>query len=179
VPTRGLPKQDDQCNTLTETQALLTLAIVRPFVTLGTTLPCAADFCPAFATPCDAPSHSRQPRQISRFQFDRLPCTTAGFTTSALDGYGLRRHLPLRPPPQASYPALVHRLASLLHASFGPRLAASVISPLRFAMTSPPSGCQRDFHPQAVERAQQTEIQGQAQPCLCLPQLAQSSPVSP
>jgi hypothetical protein len=37
--------------------------------------------------------------QISRGRFDRLQCTTAGFTTSALDGYGLRRRLPLRPPP--------------------------------------------------------------------------------
>src|SRR5215472_7312854 len=27
------------------------------------------------------------------------------------------------------------------------------VTPLRFAMTSPPSGCQRDFHPQAVEHA--------------------------
>jgi len=32
-----------------------------------------------------------------------------------------------------SYPVLVQRLASLLCASFRPRLAASVISPLRFA----------------------------------------------
>src|SRR5215472_1986602 len=41
---------------------------------------------------CDMP-------QISRGKFDRLRCTTAGSTTSALDGYGLRRHSPLRPPP--------------------------------------------------------------------------------
>src|SRR5215472_1608767 len=41
---------------------------------------------------CDVP-------QISRGKFDRLRCTAAGFTTSGLDGYGLRRHLPLRPPP--------------------------------------------------------------------------------
>src|SRR5215468_9659902 len=41
---------------------------------------------------CDMP-------QISRGKFDRLRCTAAGFTTGALDGYGLRRHLPLRPPP--------------------------------------------------------------------------------
>ena len=36
--------------------------------------------------------------QISRGKFDRLRRATAGFTTSVLDGYGLRRHLPLRPP---------------------------------------------------------------------------------
>src|SRR5215469_7686577 len=41
---------------------------------------------------CDMP-------QISQGKFDRLRCATAGFTTSALDGYGLRRHVPLRPSP--------------------------------------------------------------------------------
>ena len=29
--------------------------------------------------------------QISRGKFDRLPCTTAGFTLPAFDGYALRR----------------------------------------------------------------------------------------
>jgi hypothetical protein len=37
--------------------------------------------------------------QISRGKFDRLRCTAAGSTTGALDGNGLRRHWPLRPPP--------------------------------------------------------------------------------
>jgi len=37
--------------------------------------------------------------QISRGKFDRLRRATAGFTTSELDGYGLRNHLPARPPP--------------------------------------------------------------------------------
>src|SRR5215469_7253187 len=101
--------------------------------------------------------------QISRGKFDRLRCTTAGSTTSALDGYGLRRHSPLRPPPLASYPVLVHRLASLLHASFRPRLAASVISPLRFAITSRPSRCEEDFHLQAVEPARHTNKKGRCQ----------------
>jgi len=57
---------------------------------------------------------------------------------------------------RASYPVLVHRLAPLRHASFGPRLTASVISPLRFAMTSPPSGCQGEFAPPAVEPVRHT-----------------------
>src|SRR5207237_8932969 len=52
------------------------------------------------------------------------------------------------------HPVLVHRLAPLLHASFRPRLTTT---PLRFAMTSPPSGCQRDFLPQAVEHARHTK----------------------
>ena len=42
-------------------------------------------------------------------------------------------------------------------ASFRPRLATT---PLRFAMTSPPSGCQGDLHPQAVEHARHTTERG-------------------
>jgi hypothetical protein len=52
---------------------------------------------------------------------------------------------------------LFHRLASLHRASFGPRLAASVVSPLRFAIPSPPSGCVEDFHLRVVEHAQRTK----------------------
>src|SRR5438132_12740819 len=82
-----------------------------------------------------------------------VPHATAEFTTSALDGYGLCSHLPARPAPYASNPVLVHRLVRLLHASFRPRLTAT---PLRFAITSPPSGCEGDFHPHAVEPARHT-----------------------
>lgn len=54
----------------------------------------------------------------------------------------------------ASDPVLVHRLVRLLHASFRPRLAAS---PLRFAITSPPSGCEKDSRLRAVEQARHTK----------------------
>jgi len=57
----------------------------------------------------------------------------------------------------ASHPVLVHRLASLLHASFRPHLAAR---PLRFAITSPPSGCEEDLHLQAVDHARHTKGNG-------------------
>ena len=93
----------------------------------------------------------------SRGKFDRLPRTTAGFTLRALDGYGLRDHWPARPLLTPHYPVLVHRLALLLHASFRPRLATT---PLRFAITSPPSGCEKDFHLQAVEHARHTKKDG-------------------
>ena len=96
---------------------------------------------------------SRTERQISRGKFDCLPHATAGFTTSALDGYGLCGRVPARPAPYAFYPVLVHRLVRLLHASFRPRLATT---PLRFAITSPPSGCEKDFHLRAVEHARHT-----------------------
>src|SRR5258708_3559794 len=53
----------------------------------------------------------------------------------------------------ASYPVLVHRLALLLHASFGPSVAGT---PLRFANPSPPSGWVEDFHFRAAGHAQHT-----------------------
>ncbi len=37
--------------------------------------------------------------QISQAKFDRLRRPTAGFTTSELDGYGLRNHMLARPLP--------------------------------------------------------------------------------
>ena len=92
----------------------------------------SADFCCEIKAPCDAFSHEfRDAQQISRGKLDRLPHATAGFTTSALDGYGLRGHLPARPAPYASDPVLVHRLVRLLHASFRPSVAGT---PLRFAI---------------------------------------------
>ncbi len=92
-------------------------------------------------------------QQTSRGKFNRLQRAAAEFTTSALDGCGLRDHLPARPAPYASYPVLVHRLASLLYASFRPRLTTT---PLRFAIPSPPSGWIRDLHPPTVEHARHT-----------------------
>jgi len=101
-------------------------------------------------------------QQISRGKLDRLPRTTAGFTTSAFDGCGLRDRMLARPAPQASNPVLVHRLACLLHASFRPRLATT---PLRFTNPSPPSGWVEDFHLQAVEHARHTVKRKQAEAC--------------
>src|SRR2546429_9568723 len=60
---------------------------------------------------------------------------------------------PLARHRMPSDPVLVHRLVRLLHASFRPSVAGA---PLRFAMNSPPSGCQGDFHPRAVEHARHT-----------------------
>ena len=92
-------------------------------------------------------------QQTSHGKFDRLQRTTAGFTATRLDGYGLCCSSPTRPQVKASYPVLVHRHTLLLHASFRPRLATT---PLRFANPSPPSGWIRDSHPQTVEHARHT-----------------------
>lgn len=98
-------------------------------------------------------SNWRGPPQISWGKPSFLPRTSAGFTVTALDGYGLCEILPARPAVAASYPVAVRRIASSLHASFRRSLA---VPPLRFARASPPSGCTGDFHPQAAEPAQHT-----------------------
>src|SRR2546427_9637882 len=59
--------------------------------------------------------------------------------------------------PRPPHPVLVHRLAPFLHASFRPFLA---VGPFRFAITSPPSGCEKDLHLQAVEHARHTNKKG-------------------
>jgi hypothetical protein len=75
-------------------------------------------------------SRIRDRPQISRDKFDCFQYATAGFTTSAFDGYGLRGPLPARQAPYASDPVFVHRPVFLLHASFRPHLT---VTPLRFA----------------------------------------------
>jgi hypothetical protein len=64
----------------------------------------------------DSRTNDRSP-EVSSTAFRTQP---PEFTTSALDGYGLRCPLPARPPPYASNPVLVHRLVRFLHASFRP-----------------------------------------------------------
>jgi hypothetical protein len=66
--------------------------------------------------------------QASRGKSDRLRRTTAGFTTMALDGYGLCDLTFARPTVAAFYPVLVHRLALLLHVSFRRRLAVAALA---------------------------------------------------
>src|SRR5215469_8778542 len=108
----------------------------------------------------------RDRAQASRGKFDRLRRTPAGSTSQALDGYGLRGESSARPAWAASYPVSVRQVAVWLHASFRRHLATT---PLRFASTSPPSGCAGDLHPQAVEHARHTTDQvlhlGRRNPC--------------
>jgi hypothetical protein len=102
-------------------------------------------------------SRFRDLLQICRGKFDRLRYATAGSTASELDGYGPCNHKPARPSPQDSYPflvLLVHRRASLLYASFRPRLATT---PLRLTNPSPPSGWGEEPPLQTFEDAQHTK----------------------
>jgi hypothetical protein len=39
------------------------------------------------------------------------------------------------------------------------------VTPLRFAITSPPSGCEEDLHLQAVEHARHTKITARLASC--------------
>jgi hypothetical protein len=103
----------------------------------------AADFCPTVGVDCSTLSPDSgtcgRPPVIRTTAFDAQPPES---TSSALDGCGLRCTEPARPALQASYPMLVHRLASLLRASFRPRLATT---PLRFAITSPHQDVKRTY----------------------------------
>src|SRR3954454_13388656 len=114
----------------------------------------SADFCTGIRKPCGSLSPVTETRrrspEVSSIAFTAHP---PDLQPQALDGYGLRDQLSARPARAASYPVPVRQVAALLHASFGPRLAAT---PLRFADTSPPSGCVGDLHPQAVEHARHT-----------------------
>jgi hypothetical protein len=114
----------------------------------------SADFCTGVREPrgsLSPVSKTRcRPPEVSSTAFTAHP---PDLQPQALDGYGLRDQLSARPTWAASYPISVRQVAALLHASFRPRLAAT---PLRFARTSPPSGCAGDLHPQAVEHARHT-----------------------
>jgi len=90
----------------------------------------SADFCAEITALANRSVPLRDTTQTSRGKSSRLHRAPAEFTSTALDDYGLRDHLPARPAAQASYPVLVHRVAALLRASFRPCLATS---PLRFA----------------------------------------------
>ena len=54
----------------------------------------------------------------------------------------------------ASYPVSVRQVTALLHASLEPCLTAAL---LRFANTSPPSGCVEDSHLQVAKHARHTK----------------------
>ena len=132
----------------------------------------SADFSDAVGPPCEEPSPPMADTpETSRGKFDRLRRTPAESTPVALDEYGLCSQAPARPTTNASIrflsirprlslpftlppgPSLLGRLVRRSRSPFRPRLAAT---PLRFARTSPPSGCAGDLHPQVVEHARHT-----------------------
>ena len=125
---------------LTRNVALLAAPVVQAFDPCGPTVP-SAHFCRPVGPDLTPPSvrNSRRTPDLPG-KFNRFHRTTAGFSTSPLDGSGRCRHQPTRPAPYPSYPAHAHRLTPSHHASFRPRLATT---PFRFASASPPSGCRK------------------------------------
>jgi hypothetical protein len=148
-PWQAPPKRIGCRMAIHESRALLPTITIRPPYVAGLLSPLL----------CDQSALRRfqsrvgDAQQIYRGKFDRLPHATGELTTSVLHGYGLRCQWPTRPAPYASDPVLVHQFVHFLHASVRPLLATT---PLLFAMTSPPSGCQKDFHLRAVEHARHT-----------------------
>jgi hypothetical protein len=114
----------------------------------------AADFCGTVRVNRFTLSHEsvtrRRPPEVSSTAFDAQP---PDLPPAALMDVGFAVSCPLARCRRPPHPVFVHRLASLLRASFRPRLATT---PLRFAITSPPSGCEKDSHLQAVEHARHT-----------------------
>src|SRR4051794_18788296 len=127
----------------------------------------SADFCAVVRRPCGPLSPAGLPSDTMQISWGKpsvLPRTSAGFTLSALDGYGLCDRQPARPAVAASYPVPVRRIATSLHASFRRSLA---VPPLRFTRASPPSGCTGDFHPQDAGHAQHTNAARRLRRCRC------------
>jgi hypothetical protein len=129
------------------------LSSVQAFPTRVGTMP-SADFCPALerltAFPVTQDDSGRSP-EVSSTAFGAQP---PDLPPVRLMDMSFAIMCPLAPHRRPRHPVLVHRLAPLLHASFRPRLATT---PLRFAITSPPSGCEEDFHLQAVDHARHTQ----------------------
>ena len=98
----------------------------------------------------------RRTPEVSSTAFDAQPPDLPPVRLMDL-GFAILCSLARHPRPHIRFLFIGSRLCSTLLS--GPRLAASVISSLRFAMTSLPSTCQRDFHPQAVEHARQHKKQ--------------------
>ena len=132
---------------------LSALGCLNGLADVASTMP-SADFCGAVRAPHGVLSPvagtSRRSPEVSSTAFATHPPDLQG---PSLDGWGLRDPPLARPDGPASYPVFVHQVVTLLHASFRRRLAET---PLRFASTSPPSGCAGDLHPQAVEHARHT-----------------------
>jgi hypothetical protein len=136
-----------------EFRRLLLTITVRAFIRYRTNMP-SADFCCEIKAPCDAFSHESATRnrspEVSSTAFSAQPPDLQPVPLMDMD-FAVTCPLVRHRMPLIRFLYIGSRLCC---ASFRPHLAAT---PLRFAMTSPPSGCQRDFHdPRAVEHARHT-----------------------
>jgi hypothetical protein len=138
----------------------LPLPAVWAFIAFTTITP-AADFCRTVRVNRSTLSHdfvtcNRSP-EVSSIAFHAQPLDLPPVLLMDV-GFAIMCSLARHRRPQIQF--LSHRLTCLLHASFRPHLA---VRPLRFAITSPPSDCEEDFHLQAIEHARHTK----KKPTLC------------
>ena len=124
----------------------------------------AADSRPTIRMDCSTLSHDSVTcggsPEVSSTAFDAQP---PDLPPVCLVDLGFAVLCQLAPHRRPHHPVLVHRLASLIHASFRPRLATT---PLRFSSPSPPPGWAGDFHPQAVEHVRHTKQKAALEGCL-------------
>src|SRR5690349_6371719 len=112
----------------------------------------SADFCDRVEMNRFIPSHDfvtrRRSPEVSSTAFDAQPPDLP--PVSLMDmGFAIVCSLARHRRPHIRFLFIGSRLGSTLLS--GPASRRVLFPPLRFAMTSPPSGCQRDFHPRAVE----------------------------
>src|SRR5215510_1204685 len=104
----------------------------------------SADFCAVVRPPYDDLSPvagtRRRPPEVRATAFTARPPDLPPRPLMTVD---FAINCPLVRPGRPRYPVLVHRAATLLHASFRPHLS---VTPLRFANPSPSSGWIEDFH---------------------------------
>lgn len=154
LPRQAPPQRIGWRMAIHESRALLPTITVRAFVRCRTTMP-SADFCCKIKAPCGAFSHesathSRSP-EVSSTAFrtqppnlQPVPLMNMGF---AVIGQLARHHM-----PQIRFLYIGSSVCSTLLSD--PPVTGT---PLRFAITSPPSGCEKDFHLRAVEHARHTK----------------------
>src|ERR1035438_7254368 len=137
-----------------ETRFLMPLLIVQAFVPSGTTVP-SADFCRTVRVNCstlspDSGTCNRSPA-IRLTAFNAQPPNLPPAPLMDLD-FAVIGQLVRRRRPHIRFLSTGSGLYSTL-----PSDPASRRQPLRFAITSPPSGCEGDLHPQAINHARRTQ----------------------
>ena len=134
-------------------RAFQMLLLVQAFAPRGTTVP-SADFCRTVRVNCftlspDFRTNGRPPA-IRMTAFNAQPPNLPPAPLMDLD-FAVIGQLVRRRRPHIRFLSIGSRLCSTL-----PSDPASRQQLLRFANTSPPSGCEGDFHPQDVIHARRT-----------------------
>jgi hypothetical protein len=122
----------------------------------------SADFCRPVRTDCpalsrDSTTNGRSP-EVSSTAFRTQPPNLQPVPLMDMD-FAVIGQLVRHRMPHIRFLFIGPYVCSTLLSVFRPRLATT---PLRFAITSTPSGCEKDFHLQAVEHARHTQKRREA-----------------